>query len=873
LGRDVAVKVLPEAFARDAERLSRFQREAKVLASLNHPNIASIYGLEDSGPTHALVMELVEGPTLADRIRSGPIPVDEAVLIAKQIADGLEYAHERGIVHRDLKPANIKVSRDDSVKILDFGLAKAVEGEAVEADMGTSPTITRMATQMGFIIGTAAYMSPEQAKAKPVDRRADIWAFGCVLYEMLTGKQAFSGETITDILASVVRAEPDWSQLPAATPLRARVLLQRCLQKDPKQRLRDIGDARISLDEMISGAPLEAPSPHELSGASGWRAAFGRPAILPWSVAASLAVALAVLAWAYQRAASNPAPTADASALRTSIIPPKDGSFSLGNNLGGIAISPDGKTAAFASTVNGETALWVRPLDGTDARMLPGTDGAFFPFWSPDSRSIAFFTGSELQSVDLAGGTPFTICEATSGRGGAWTSDGQIIFGAVGTALFRVPASGGTPSPLTTLDASRSEQDHRWPQLLPDGRLLFWARSDKTDNTGVDVISIAKPSQLVHLLSTDTAALYAPGNDGKNYLVWQREGTLVAQEFDPGKLQLMGDIRTLSNHVATSTLVGQTLATVSSNGLLLYSSADTVSQLTWFDPSGKQLGTLGDPGDYEDLRLSLDGRSVAASRDNPGGTVIWLLDIERGVSSRFTTRPGNHIFPIWSPDGRTIVFRSGLHMCRREIAGTGEEERLTESATSYEFPNDWSRDGKLILYHVIAPTTGLDLWVLPVTPDGKPAAAPKPYLRTQFNEGYGRLSPEPNPRWVAYQSDESGQYEIYVNAFPEPRNKVRISTDGGRYPEWSPDGRELYYVSSDLKLMAVSLKTSGDAVEASAPRELFTLPIFSNGLVPYDVAPDGKRFLVRAVPAGEGSQPLTLLSNWSALLKQAPPAQ
>jgi eukaryotic-like serine/threonine-protein kinase len=872
LGRDVAVKVLPETFARDAERLSRFQREAKMLAALNHPNIAAIYGLEDSGPTHALVMELVEGPTLADRITAGPIPVDEAVLIARQIAEGLEYAHERGIVHRDLKPANIKVSRDDSVKILDFGLAKAVEGEAVEANMGTSPTLTHMATQMGFIIGTAAYMSPEQAKAKPVDRRADIWAFGCVLYEMLTAKKAFSGESITETLAAVIRTEPDWSQLPAATPLRARVLLQRCLQKDPKQRLRDIGDARISLDEIISGAPLEAPSPRELAGASGWRAAFGRQAILAWSVAASLAIALAVLAWAYQRGPSTPSSTAGASALRASIIPPEGANFSLGNNLGGIALSPDGKTAAFVTTVNGETALWVRPLDGTDARMLPGTDGAFYPFWSPDSKSIAFFTTAELHSVDLAGGTPFAICEATLGRGGAWTSDGQIIFGAVGTGLFRVSASGGTPSPLTTVDVSRDEQDHRWPQMLPDGRLLFWVRSEKTENTGIDVISLAKPSERVHLLTTDTAAVYAPGSDGKNYLVSQREGTLVAQELDLGTLKLTGEIRTLSNHVATSGLIGQMVATVSGNGLLLYNSADTVYQLSWFDPSGKRLGTLGEPDKYVDFRLSPDGRSVAASLDRLGGADIWLLDADRGVSSRFTSAAGNNFSPIWSPDGQTILFNSRLDLTRKDVAGFGDAEHLTDSR-NVQRPTDWSRDGKLILYFESAPTTGFDLWVLPVTPDGKPTAAPSPYLRTQFNEWYGRFSPEPNPRWVAYQSDESGRFEIYIDAFPEPRNKVRISTGGGEFPEWSQDGRELYYMSPDLKTMEVSLKTTGGAVETSPPRELFALPIINNGFAPYDVTPDGKRFLVRAVPAGEVSQPLTLVSNWSALLKQAPPAQ
>jgi eukaryotic-like serine/threonine-protein kinase len=408
--------------------------------------------------------------------------------------------------------------------------------------------------------------------------------------------------------------------------------------------------------------------------------------------------------------------------------------------------------------------------------------------------------------------------------------------------------------------------------MLPDGRLLFWVRSEKTENTGVDVISLAKPSERVHVLTTDTAALYAPGNDGKNYLVWQREGTLVAQEFDPDTLTLTGEIRTLSNHVATSGLISQMMATVSGNGLLLYSSADTASQLAWFDPSGKRLETLGDPGEYVDFRLSLDGRSVAASLDKPGGTDIWLLDADRGVSSRFTSVAGNHFSPTWSPDGQTILFTYRLNLARKEVAGTDDEERVTDSR-NVQRPTDWSRDGKLILYYETAPTTGLDLWVLPVTPDGKPAAAMRPYLRTQFNETYGRFSPEPNPRWVAYQSDESERYEIYVDAFPEPRNKVRISTDGGRYPEWSADGRELYYVSPDLKLMAVSLKTAGDAVETSPPRELFTLPIINNGFAPYDVTPDGKRFLVRAVPEGEVSQPLTLVSNWPALLKQAPPAQ
>jgi eukaryotic-like serine/threonine-protein kinase len=868
LGRDVALKALPGEFARDAERMARFQREAKVLASFNHSNIASIYGLEDSGTTHALVMELVEGPTLADRIKQGPIPIDETLRIAKQICDALEYAHERGIVHRDLKPANVKITRDDAVKILDFGLAKAVAGEAVETDISTSPTLTHMATQAGFILGTAAYMSPEQAKGKPVDRRADIWAFGCVLYEMLTGKMAFGGETVTDILAAVVRAEPDWTLLPAATPLRLRVLLQRCLQKDPKQRLRDIGDARISIDEAISGEPVESPAPSELGLARTSR----RQTIL-WSIACvAVAVTVGLAAWYLKPVTEGLPLSANASVIRVSINPPEGGSFFFGDNLGGVSVSPDGKTAAFVATANGETALWVRPLDSADARMIRGTRGAFYPFWSPDSKSIGFFASNRLESVDLAGGIPFTICNINDARGGAWTSDGHIIFGAVSTGLFRVPASGGTPSPLTTVDSAHGEQDYRWPQVLPDGKLLFWVRSVQPEVTGIYAASLARPSERVHLVTTDTGALYAPGNDSRDYLIWQREGQLGAQEFDPRTLKMIGEFRTISDQVGMNETIGGMVAGVSANGLLLYSGANTIGQLTWFDRSGKRLRTVGDPGQDEVFSLSPDGRRIAVSRDKTGGTDLWLLEGERGVASRFTARPGNSIWPVWSPDGRTIIFRQGLNLFRKDATGTADEERLTESPNLQD-PTDWSRDGRSLLFFEAAPNTGFDLWVLPVTPDGKPEGKPRVYLRTQFNEQYGRFSPEANPRLVTYQSDESGQTEVYINTFPEPQNKVRISTNGGRYPEWNPSGRELFYVSADLKVMAVNVNKNGDSIATSTPRELFTLPVFENGLDPYGVATDGQSFLVFALPERHTSEPLTLVSNWPALFKESTAAK
>ena len=475
LGRDVAIKVLPEAFARDAERMARFQREAKVLASLNHPNIATIHGLEDSGTTHALVMELVVGPTLADRIKQGPIPIDEALPIAKQICDALEYAHERGIIHRDLKPANVKVTADDTVKILDFGLAKALEEDAASIDISTSPTLSRLATMQGVLLGTAAYMSPEQAKGKAVDRRVDIWAFGCVLYEMLTGKMAFQGEAVTDTLAAVIRAEPDWSLLPAATPHHIRVLLRRCLQKDVRQRLGDIGDARIALEEVLSGS---VPSPGTATPI--WSRA------VPWAIAAALAMTLAIVVWAPWRAVTTSAP---AEPVRFQIALPEK--VSLAANAP-FALSPDGRQLAFtASGSDGVLKLWVRALNSLEARPLAGSESPLLPpfFWSPDSRFIAFDAGGKLKKIPVSGGPAETICDLRgSVVGGSWNREGVIIFGISGRSLMRVPASGGTASPLTFVDPARRETQHLLPSFLPDGRhFIYLRRSSMPENDGVYV--------------------------------------------------------------------------------------------------------------------------------------------------------------------------------------------------------------------------------------------------------------------------------------------------------------------------------------------------------------------------------------------------
>ncbi len=542
--------------------------------------------------------------------------------------------------------------------------------------------------------------------------------------------------------------------------------------------------------------------------------------------------------------------------------------------IGGSALSPDGRTTAFVATANGVTALWLRPLDGTVARLIPGTEGAAYPFWSPDSKSIAFFSPGKLQRVDLAGGTPLVICDANRGWGGAWTSDGQIIFGALGFSLRRVSVSGGTPSPFTTLDGSRNEAMHLWPQMLPKARFLFFAVGDKPENIGVYAASLARPNERVHLLTTDAKALYASGGDGRDYLVWQRAGTLVAQEFDTVALQLTGEIRILADRVAGPG--GGLINAAVSGNLLLYGDSGTVSQFTWFDRAGKRLGVVGEPGEYSSVRISPNGLRVVFAREKPGGRDLWLLDADRGVASRFTSMPKSKGYPVWSPDGRTILFASGfpLNLFRKMAAGGGDEQRLIQSS-NIQFSNDWSRDGRFLLYTEIAAGTGYDLGILRVTPDGRLAsdAKPKPYLRTQFNERLGRFSPEPEPRWVAYASDESGRFEIYVDAFPEARNRVRISTGGGDFPEWSPDGRALFYVSQDLKLMQVSLKRGTDSIEPSSPRELFALPAGNDGYSPYEVSPDGQRFLVRATPEKRAGQPLTLIVNWPALMKKEAAAQ
>jgi serine/threonine protein kinase len=864
LGRDVAIKVLPDAFAQDPERIARFEREAKTLASLNHPNIAIIHGLEKSQGTYALVMELVEGEDLSQRIARGPIPIDEALPIAKQIAEALEAAHEQGIIHRDLKPANIKVRDDGTVKVLDFGLAKLAEpvGSTAIGGATLSPTITSPAlmTGVGILLGTAAYMSPEQAKGRAADKRSDIWAFGCVLYEMLTGQRAFHGEDVSDTLAFVLTREPDWTALPATTPAPIHRLLRRALQKDRSRRLDSAAAARLEIEDAQT-------SP---SGTNTAPATFRRA---PWVAAAAATLIVGALAGAWTVAHSRPQQS-DSRVLRLQIDPPPGGQILIGpgSTVGTVAISPDGKIVAYLARVAGKTGLWIRPLNASAASQLPGTEGASSPMWSPDSQSLAFYVGEKLQRMELGGGKPVTIATssgATPGgtliRNGSWGSDGSIVFPVTAFGLVRVPATGGTPTAVTSVDAARGEASHGDPQFLPRGRVLFSIAGTTPERNGTYAASLANPTERIKV-SDAVGALYAPGTDGTDYLVWQRAGTLMAQPFDASGLKVIGEPRVLATEGDDSRL----LFSVSGYGVLAYGVARGLSQFNWVDRSGKILSSVGEPGRTFMFRLSPDERQVV---EQPLRDVnLWLLDATRGFPKVFTSGSSEQrTHPIWSPDGRTVLFgRRGptATIYRKATSGTGEEEPVIQRS-DFAQPTDWSGDGRWIIDYEADPKTKFDLWIFPVTPDGKLRQddKPRPYVRTPFDDRFGRFSPGPSPQWVAYQSDESGRNEIYVDHFPEPRGKMRISAAGGSFPQWRGDGRELFYTSPDYKLMAVSLKQTNDSLEASPPRELFSITAPGTYMTPYEVSRDGQRFLVLSAQE-ETSQSLTVIVNWPELLKK-----
>ena len=858
LDREVAIKVLPAALAQDPDRLARFEREAKVLASLNHPNIAQIYGVDESNNIRSLVMELVPGQTLRS-----PLPLETALLYAKQIAEALEAAHEKGIIHRDLKPPNILVTPEGVVKVLDFGLAATVQPSDTQvSDANNSPTLTVRATQAGMIMGTAAYMSPEQAAGKAVDKRTDIWSFGVVLWEMLAGERLFEGETISHTLADVLRAPIDFDKLPKETPHAIRELLERCLNRDAKKRLRDIGEARIAIEEALNRPERE---PERASVA-----APQRRAILPWTIAAILFAALAGLAFVHFRQAP-PQPRV----MSTTLLPPDGAEFDFGNPFALPALSPDGKYVVFgAKPKNGEIQLWLRRLDSPGAQPLRDTRGALFPFWSPDSRWIAFGQENKLKKMDILGGPAVTLTDIPGNfRGGSWSPGGVVIFGTNGGndhSLLRVPAAGGTATPAATAAApSGAGPNPVYPWFLPDGRHFLYTTQQLGD-IPVRVGSLDEPGKPGKVVAqANSNAVYAQG-----HLLYLRDHTLMAQPFDPGRLETKGEAVPLAEGIPTFPQPSRGAAfTVSAEGLLLYQSTGSVSaesRITWKDRQGKTLGSLGEStGEIVSIALSPDGKRLAAEIiDHSTSRDIWIYDTARGIPTRFTFDPANDVEPVWSPDGGTIYFAStrlGQPDLFRKSANGASAETVLLRDSEAKYPDSVSPDGKLLLFRRQGGRTGYDIWALPLEPaqsGGKPQ--PRAFVQTPFNEAVAKFSPDGH--WVAYQSDESGRIEVYATPFPGPGGKRQISSGGGRQPHWSRDGKELFFVGPGRELMAAEVKIGNGTLEVEKVQMLFG-GILADRANTFDVSTDGQKFLVMEETV-TSSPPLTLVQNWRASLRK-----
>jgi Tol biopolymer transport system component len=851
LGRDVAIKVLPAELTANADRLARFEREARVLAAVNHPNIATIHGIEDSPGVRALVMELVEGETLAERIgqskrgSSSRLSPAAALGIARQIGAALEAAHEKGIVHRDLKPDNVILMPSGTLKVLDFGIAKFRD----ESNAGSHAATTVVGeTRLGAVLGTAAYMSPEQARGLPVDKRTDVWAFGCVLYELLTGCAAFQGPTVTDTLAAVLEREPDWDRLPAAVPPAILRLLQRCLQKDSHQRLRDIGDIRIQLEDALAGPEPGAAASH--AGTPGRRSAY-----MVWGAAALVLLAVGgFVAAPYFASPAPPAASAPVTRLSIStpwpVIPPT-----------GVAVSPDGLRVAFvAADESGQARLVVRALDSVDIRALPGTEYARHPFWSPDGRSIGFWANGQVKRADVAGGSVLTVAEAANG-GGTWSKDDIILFRRE-TGLWAVPAGGGTPVEVTIF-ASADELGHDWPHFLPDGRrFLYFVRSVDPAHQGVHVGSLdSRDTRLV--LNTDFQARYAaPG-----HLLFMRDEQLLAQPFDLERLELTGQPAIVADGVWVAALAGRATFSASDSGTLAYISAALWNtQLAWFDRRGALLGELGPPDRYAGQLpdLSPDGRRVVIARGLWSREQVWMLDANDGAATRLTFGDGRTWAPVWSGDGERVMYESWTADEQRiAIKNVDSSEEETVAGLNGVRLLDWSTDGRFAVYRE-SPSN--DLWALPLDGDRTPIALTE---SPGAQETQAQISPD--SRWLAYVSNESGRDEVYVQRFPDGGGKRQVSPAGGAAPRWRPDGTELFYIAPDSYLMAVDVRGTA-SLELGSPTQLFRRTTYldaSNASVGgvLDVSADGQRFLIN-VRADELTAPIMIVGNWPAALRR-----
>lgn len=846
--REVAIKVLPASLSADKERLARFEQEAQTAGSLNHPNILVIHHIETHEGAPYIVSELLEGETLRDRMGGVALSQRKTIDYALHLAQGLAAAHEKGIVHRDLKPENVFITNDGRVKILDFGLAKLTAPESGKSQ--TEVPTRRVNTDPGLVMGTVGYMSPEQVRGKPADHRSDIFSFGAIVYEMLSGRRAFRGESAADTISAILREDPpDLSTTNRGINPALERVVNHCLEKSPDERFNSARDLAFAL-EALSGPGTASESATTVFPALP-PSKRKRRELIAWAVAGVLLIACAVLALLY-----FPAKPLDTRQTSFAIEMPEKVT-----EVRTPVISPDGRMIVFQGVAEGRTALYLRSLNSINIQRLAGTDDGTGEFWSPDNRYLAFFSDNKLKKLDVTGGTPQTICAAVTALGGTWNRDGVIVFGLENQGLHRVSAAGGEPTLMLPLDTSRNEIDHEYPYFLPDGQhFLYYSFKGNRGTTEIYVGSLQGDRKF--LLANDSNAAYVNG-----YLVFAREFTLMAQAFDARKRELTGDPFTVMENVAFSPNSSYSHFSVSENGALVFSQGSQVGrQLTWFDRSGKQIATVGPPGSYNDTVLSPDGKRAALQRVDGGNSDVWIMDLVRGVPLRFTFGASSDDNPAWSSDGSFLFYtatsQDKTSFFKKNSSGAGNEELLYEATSAIDDGIDVSPDSKNLLFEVIGNLTSADVWVLPLDGSGKAY----PLLASQFGESLAHFSPD--GRWIAYTSTESGRPEVYVQNFPPTGGKWQVSTGGGAQPHWRRDGNELFYIASDRKLMAVSVKL-GASFELGTPLPLFQTRVSSyTSPNRYDVSPDGQRFLVNSSVQEQSSAPMIVILNWAAGLKK-----
>jgi serine/threonine protein kinase/Tol biopolymer transport system component len=866
LDRFVALKILPPELADHPGRRERFEREARAISALNHPHICAVYDVGDQNDLAFLVMEYLEGETLAHRLVRGPLPVEQVLGYAIEMADALDHAHSQGIIHRDLKPSNVMLTRSGT-KLVDFGLAKLRTSEPTPPFSTLSMPKARITTE-GTILGTVQYMAPEQLEGKTVDARTDIFAFGALVFESATGRKAFEGTSQASLVAAILQiAPPPISALGPTVPPALDHVISRCLAKDADQRWQTARDLKLELSWIAEqmGSPASPALP--AAGGRGLRPERSLRQRLAWSAAAIVSVAVATVALTISLWSRKP----DDDVMRLSVPLPAGAVIVPHEIRTDLALSPDGRHVAFVLTTEGRTQLWVRSLDASEPRALAGTDGAYSPFWSPDNRFIGFAADGRLKKIDPAGGPPSLICESRLEGVPSWGRDGTILFTKSLDGIYRVSAEGGAPTRVTRLDQSRGETNHLWPHFLPDGeRFLYFSTSGIPEEQGarrnIHVATLDGGEQRL-LFQADSRVEYVP----PGYLFFVREGSLVAQSFDAKTLRLTGEAVSIADRVHYFRSAANAGFSASQVGVLAYHAGASTSRLVWFDRRGNEIGAIGTPGVYGSVRISPQGKQVAVEVVDPrsGTSDVWIHDVSRDAPTRLTSDLGSEADPIWSPDGHQIVFRSDrdgppdLH--RKTSAGLAPAEALLKKA-GVQRPTDWSSDGRLLTYTEEDRETGHSLWILPLVGEQQP----RPFLRTRFQEGTATFSPDGH--WLGFVSDESGRPEVYVAPVAKTGNKHRISSAGGFAPRWRRDGKELFYIEPGNRFMAVPV-TLGDSFEAGAPAQLFRTasPVgFTrrNWYAAYDVSGDGERFLVNVVVDDATSSPITVILNWAAALKK-----